>query len=199
MDRRPASDNLNLAPTYQNPHIGLHDGPFSSSSSPNIVGLGSSSTHTSHTQISSLAGEDDIDGTSTPTLAKVEFGSIALRRPKKQDHCKEKEDGATSLETNEDYVQMRISNTSLHPWERKSLGNEDHCNDQSEVEDHYVVMRSASESSVKSPNEQQPAEVFEYPSTNPLYDCSQTKGELPTTDDVFYSSCGDYVAMKRIN
>ena len=189
---------MNLAPTYQNPHIGLHDGPFSSSSSPNIVGLGSSSTHTSQTQISTLAGEDDIDG--TPTLAKVEFASIALRRPKKQDPCKKNEDGTFTLENNEDYVQMRTSKTSLHPWDRKSLCEENLKDQSDELEDHYVVMRSTSESSVKSPSEQQQlsTEAFEYPSTNPLYECTQPKPEV-STDEVFYSSCGDYVAMKRIN
>ena len=232
LEKRPASDNLNLSPIYQNPHVGLIDGPYTSSSSPNIAGMTRSPNHAIQTQVTSLAMNDETDGGVIPSRSvcnsakdenctcqqNVEYSSVALRTKRQQAQGKKMGGGtdlktsseekllfhSISLETNEDYVEMRSSKGSPHPWDHKMQANDDDsdvyvepASCQLPVEEHYVTMRSASESSApKSPIEIHTAEVFEYPSTNPLY--SNNMSEPCCRDDVF-STSGDYVAMKRIN
>lgn len=230
-EQRPASENINSNHTYQNPGplAGFHEGQCSSCSTPDLTNLASASNQTSHTFIASLSSDHEEETGNRASLSKdkekllqqAQRSTVALR-PKRQNQQGEAGSNGKdlpSLETNDDYVQMRSSKGSPHPWDDKTAVDEfdygqvssaDRTVNPSEThfDEYYMVMCSNSEtSSTKAPIKRGSLGLekeAECPLINPLYvhtlpkSATDRRGIEPTTANVS-SSVGDYVDMKSIN
>lgn len=232
-ERRPLSENFNSYPIYKNPHAGFHEGQLNSSSSPDLSALPVGSNRTSHALVASFSEEETDGQTSSSknktmsakgeqTLLQAQCATVSIHS-KRQDQLEEPVPGcgndgkfSPSLETNDSYVECS-SKGSPCLRDYKAAANEPAHEQvklamdvsQPHLDEHYMIMRSASESSnTKPPNQRESSELSESLTTmNPLYAHTLPRSGTgraggieyePGTEDVF-TSCGEYLVMKSIN